>query len=56
MRINTIPKIMQEWNVVGKRRKGKPRGQWVDGVRRMLSKHLTKEIQMIEDCGGAKFL
>ena len=44
MTSNTIPKMMMEWNTEGRRRKGKPREQWIDGLRRsIISKDLTGE-------------
>ena len=45
-RSNSIPKLILEWNVKGRRRKEKPRDQWLDGVRRnFISKDLTEEVE-----------
>ena len=36
--------IILQWNAEDRKRKGKPREQWMDGVRRnMISKYLTEE-------------
>ena len=45
------------WNTEGSRRKGKPREQWINGVRRrMIAKISQKNMQRVENCGGATFL
>ncbi|KAJ4441896.1 hypothetical protein ANN_11756 [Periplaneta americana] len=44
MKNGRIPKMLLEWAAEGRRRRGTPREQWIDGVRRSLSRwDLTEE-------------
>ena len=41
MRNNRMPKMIMEWNAQDRRTKGKPKEQWIDEVRSMISKDFT---------------
>ena len=54
---NRIPKIVLGWNSEGWSRKGKPRKQWMNGVRiNIVSKELTEKMRRTENCVDAEFL
>ena len=50
MKSNRNPKITLEWNTEGRRRKKKPREQWMDGIRKV------QERSDIRRCKGHIFV
>jgi hypothetical protein len=41
---NKLPRKILEWGPEGTRRRGRPKGRWIDGVRRSMTNHgLTEE-------------
>jgi hypothetical protein len=41
---NRLPRKTLEWEPEGTRRRGRPKGRWIDGVRRSMTSHgLTEE-------------
>ena len=52
-----IPKMILEWNAEGRRRRGKPREQWMDGIRRSMNRmELTEEDAQDRDLWRSKLL
>ena len=50
-----IPKMILDWNTEGPSRETKPTKHWMDEVRSMISKEITKKMQKVENCDRAKF-
>jgi hypothetical protein len=39
MENDRVPKIIMEWETEGRRRKGRPLGTWIDGIRYSMEKY-----------------